>query len=116
MIVWVVTLEPWKGPSYTRQNTPFAVGIGGRAQARRRTIAQPVEVEETVLVLWEEIESQLDGLEYEDSFEEVEDNFDAYQPAPTETMPYQSSFSFDCEDMASPYGSGGERGVSEHGS
>jgi hypothetical protein len=26
---WVVTLEPWKGPGYTRRNTLFVVGIGG---------------------------------------------------------------------------------------
>jgi hypothetical protein len=50
-------------------------------------------------------------LEDEDILEEWEDNFNIIQLAPKERKPYQSSFSFDCEDMASPYGSGGERGV-----
>jgi hypothetical protein len=47
----------------------------------------------------------------EDFLEEWEDNFDIIQPTSKEKKPYQSSFSFDCEDMASPYGSGRERGV-----
>jgi hypothetical protein len=103
----VVTLEPWKGPGYTRQNTPFAVGVGGGVQARGRRTAHPVEVEDTVFTLWEEVESQLEELEYDYSFEEFEDNFDALQPTPRESKPFQSSF--ELEDMASPYG-GGERG------
>ena len=88
MIVWVVTLEPWKGPSYTRWNTSFAVGAGGGVQGRGKTTTHPMEVEDTVSILWEEVESQLDGLEYEDSFEEIEDNFDAFQPARKETKPF----------------------------
>jgi hypothetical protein len=58
--------------------------------------------------LWEEVESQLEELEYEHSFEELEDNFNAQQPTPRESKPFQSSF--ELEDMASPYG-GRERGV-----
>jgi hypothetical protein len=50
-------------------------------------------------------------LEDEGFLKECEDNFDIIQLAPKEKKPYQSSFSFDCEDMASPYGSSGERGV-----
>jgi hypothetical protein len=50
-------------------------------------------------------------LEDECFLEECEDNFDIIQPVPKEKKLYQSSFSFDCEDMASPYGSGRERGV-----
>ena len=111
MIVWIVTLESWKGPGYTRRNIPFAIGVVGGPQARGKTIAHPLEVEDTVSTSREETQSQLDELEYEESIEEVEDNFDAYPPVPTETTPYQSVFSLDCEDMASPYGSGGEWGV-----
>ena len=70
-----------------------------------------MEVEDTVTTSREEVETQLDRLEYQDSFEEVEDNFDVFQLVPQETKPYQSSFSLDCEDMASPYGSGGEQSV-----
>jgi hypothetical protein len=66
--------------------------------------------EVTVTTLWEEAELQPEELEDEGFLEEWEDNFDIIQPAPKEKKPYQSSFSFDCEDMASPYG-GGERGV-----
>jgi hypothetical protein len=61
--------------------------------------------------LWEEAELQPKELEDEDFLEEWEDNFDIIQPASKERKLYQSSFAFDCEDMASPYGSGGERGV-----
>jgi hypothetical protein len=50
-------------------------------------------------------------LEDECFLEECEDNFDIIQPVPKERKLYQSSISFDCEDMASSYGSGGERGV-----
>jgi hypothetical protein len=50
-------------------------------------------------------------LEDEDYLEKWKNNFDIIQPALEEKKPYQSSFSFDCEDMASPYGSGGERGM-----
>jgi hypothetical protein len=35
---WVVTLEPLKGPGYTRRNTLFAVGIGGGTPARNRRV------------------------------------------------------------------------------
>jgi hypothetical protein len=41
---------------------------------------------------------------------------DIIQPAPKEKKPYQSSFSFDCEDMASPYGSDGEWDVRQFSS
>jgi hypothetical protein len=114
---WVVILEPWKGPGYTRRNTPFAIGIGGGTPARNRrveSIDHLVTTENTVTTSWKETELQLEELEDEDFLEEWEDNFDIIQfiqPAPEEKKPYQSSFSFDCEDMASPYGSGGERGV-----
>ena len=50
-------------------------------------------------------------MEYQDSFEEVEDNFDVFQPILQETKPYHSFFFLDCEDMASLYGSGGECSV-----
>ena len=43
--------------------------------------------------------------------EEYEDNFDIIQPVPKEKKQYQLSFSFDCEDIAFLYGSGGEKGV-----
>jgi hypothetical protein len=48
---WVVTLEPWKGPGYTRRNTPFAVGIGGGTPARNKrveSIDHLVTIEDTV--------------------------------------------------------------------
>jgi hypothetical protein len=111
---WIVILEPWKGPGYTRRNTLFAVGIGGGTPARNRRVESVdhlVMIEDTVTTSWEEAELQPEELEDEDFFEEWEDNFDIIQPAPKEKRPYQSSFSFDCEDMASPYGSGGERGM-----
>ena len=60
---------------------------------------------------WQEIETQFDRWECQDSFEEVQENFDVFQPVPQETKPYQSSFSLDCEDMVSLYGNGGERNV-----
>jgi hypothetical protein len=69
-----------------------------------------VAVEDTVSTSREEEEFQLKESEYEHSSEEPGDNINARQPVPKEKKPYQSSFSFDCEDMASPYG-GGERGV-----
>jgi hypothetical protein len=111
---WVVILEPWKGPGYTRRNTPFAVGIGGGTPARNRRVESVdhlVTTEDTVTTSWEETELQPEELEDEGFLEEWEDNFDIIQPAPKEKRPYQSSFSLDCEDMASPYGSGGEWGV-----
>jgi hypothetical protein len=114
VIAWVVTLEPWKGPGYIRRNTPFAVGIGGRTPARKRrleSVDHLVTTEDTVTISWEEAELQPKELEDEGFLEEGEDNFDIIQPAPKDKKPYQSSFSFDYEDMASPYGSGGEQGV-----
>jgi hypothetical protein len=111
---WVVILEPWKGPGYTRQNTLFAVGIGGGTPATNRRVElldYLVTTEDTVTTSWEEAELQPEELEDEDLLEEYEDNFDIIQPAPKEKKPYQSLFSFDCKDMASPYSSGRERGV-----
>jgi hypothetical protein len=111
---WVVILEPWKGPGYTRRNTPFAIGIGGGTPARNRRVESVdhlVTTKDTVTTSWEEAELQPEELEDEDFLEEWEDNFDIIQPTLKEKKSYQSSFSFDCEDMASPYGSGGERGV-----
>jgi hypothetical protein len=111
---WVVTLEPWKGPGYTRQNTSFVVGIGGGTPARNRRI-EPVDhlvrTEDTVTTSWEEAELQLEELEDEGFLEEWEDNFDIIQPTPKDKKLYHSSFSFDWEGMASSYGSGGERGM-----
>jgi hypothetical protein len=107
-------LEPWKGPGYTRQNTPFAVGIGGGTPARNRRVESVdylVMIEDTIITSWEEAELQLEELEDEGFLEECEDNFDIIQPAPKEKKPYQSSFSFDCKDMASSYGSGGKWGM-----
>jgi hypothetical protein len=112
--VGVIILEPWKDPSYTRQNTPFAVGAGGRTPARGRRVELVdylVTVKDRIAIPWEEVESRQEGLEDEYFFEEVEDISDVPEPASKEKKPYQSSFSFDCEDMASPYGSSGERGV-----
>jgi hypothetical protein len=67
-----------------------------------------VEVEDTVSTSWEEEESQLEELEYENSSEEHEDNVNARQPTPRKSKPFQSLF--ELEDMASPYG-GREQGV-----
>jgi hypothetical protein len=108
---WVAILEPWKGPSYTRRNTPFTVGIGGGTPRRMESVDHLVTTEDAVTTSWEEVELQPEELEDEGFLEECEDNFDIRQRAPKEKKPYQSSFSFDCEDMASPYSSGGERGV-----
>jgi hypothetical protein len=111
---WVGILEPWKGPCYTRRNTPFVVGIGGGTPARNRrveSIDHLVTTEDTVTTSWEEAELQPEELEDKDFLEEWEDNSDIIQPASKERKLYQSSFSFDCADMASPYGSGGEWGV-----
>jgi hypothetical protein len=71
------TLEPWKGPGYTRRNTPFAVGAGGGTRVHGRRISYPVEVEDTVSTSWEEEESQLEELAYEHFSEELEDNVNA---------------------------------------
>ena len=70
-----------------------------------------VTVKDTIAIPWKEIESRQEGLEDEYFFEEVEDISDVPKLASKEKKPYQSSYSFDCKDMASPYGSGGERGV-----
>jgi hypothetical protein len=61
--------------------------------------------------LWEEAEFQPEELEDDCFLEKCEDNFDIIQSIPKKKKPYQSSFSFDCEDMASSYGNGRERGV-----
>jgi hypothetical protein len=81
------------------------------APAKSKGDNHPVVKEVTVTTSWEEAELQPEELEDECFLEECEDNFDIIQPAPKVKKPYQSSFSFDCEDMASLYGSGGERGV-----
>jgi hypothetical protein len=86
------TLEPWKGPGYTRRNTPFAVGAGRGTQVQGRRISYPVEVEDTVSTSWEEEEFQLEELEYEHSSEEPEDNVNARQPTPRKSKPFQSLF------------------------
>jgi hypothetical protein len=91
VIVWVVILEPWKGPGYTRRNTPFVVGIGGGTPARNRrveSVDHRVTTEDTVTTSWEEVELQLEELEDEGFLEECEDNFDIIQPAPKEKKPY----------------------------
>jgi hypothetical protein len=107
-------LEPWKGPGYTRRNTLFVVGAGEGTPVRSRRIESVdhlVMVKNMIAIPWEEVESQQEGLGDKYFFEKVEDISDVPEPAPKEKKPYQSSFSFDCEDMASPYDSGGERGV-----
>jgi hypothetical protein len=100
----VIILEPWKGPGYTRRNTRFTVDPRGEPEARE---IHPIVEEDTVSKPWEEEEYQPKVLE-----DECGDPFDIPQPIPQGRKPYQSSFAFDFEDMASPYGSGGgERGV-----
>jgi hypothetical protein len=100
----VIILEPWKGPGYTRRNTRFTVDPRGEPEAR---VIHPIVEEDTVSEPWEEGEYQPKVLE-----DECGDPFDIPQPIPQGRKPCQSSFSFDFEDMASPYGGGGgERGV-----
>jgi hypothetical protein len=70
-------------------------------------VIHPIVVEDTVSEPWEEGEYQPKVLE-----DECGDQFDIPRPIPQGRKPCQSSFSFDFEDMASPYGGGGgERGV-----
>jgi hypothetical protein len=100
----VIILEPWKGPGYTRQNTRFAVDLSGEPEAK---VIHPVVGEDMIFEPWEEGEYQPEVLE-----DKCGDHFDIPQPIPQGRKPCQSSFSFDFEDMASPYGGGGgERGV-----
>jgi hypothetical protein len=100
----VIILEPWKGPGYTRRNTRVTVETREELEAR---VIHPIVVEDTVSEPWEEGEYQPEVLE-----DECGDHFDIPQPIPQGRKPCQSSFSFDFEDMASPYGGGGrERGV-----
>jgi hypothetical protein len=100
----VIILEPWKGPGYTRQNTRFIIDPRGEPEAR---VIHPIVVEDTVSEPWEEGEYQPEVLE-----DKCWDHFDIQQPISQGRKPCQSSFSFDFEDMASPYGGGGgERGV-----
>jgi hypothetical protein len=87
------------------------VDVGGGVPATSKGGNHPVVKEVTVTILWEETKLQPEELEDKCFLEYCEDNFDIIQPVPKEKKPYQSSFSFDCEDMASLYGSGGERGV-----
>jgi hypothetical protein len=73
-----------------------------------------IVVEDTVFEPWEKGKYQPKVLEDEYFLDECGDHFDILQPIPQGRKPYQSSFSLDFEDMASPYGgrgSGGERGV-----
>jgi hypothetical protein len=100
----VIILEPWKRPGYTRQNTRFTVETREEPEAR---VIHPIVEEDTVSEPWEEGEYQSKVLE-----DECGDQFDIPQPISQGRKPYQSSFAFDFEDMASQYGSsGGERGV-----
>ena len=90
------------------------VGIGRRTPTRGRrieSIDHLVTIEDMVTTSWEEAKLQLEELENEDFLEEWEDNFDIIQLVSKKKKPYQSSFSFDCEDMASLYGSGREQGM-----
>jgi hypothetical protein len=91
-------------PGYTRRNTRFTVDPREEPEAR---VIHPIVVEDTVSEPWEEGEYQPEVLE-----DEYGDHFDIPRPIPQGRKPCQSSFSFDFEDMASPYGGGGgERGV-----
>jgi hypothetical protein len=86
----VVILEPQKGPGYTRRNTLFAVGAGGGTPARSRRVElvdHLITVEDTIAILWKEVESQQEGLEDEYFFEEVEDISDVPEPVPKEKKP-----------------------------
>jgi hypothetical protein len=105
----VIILEPWKGPGYTRRNTRFVVDPRGELEAR---VIHPVVVEDPVSEPREEGECQPEVLENEYFPDECGDHFDIQKSSPQGREPCQSSFSFDFEDMASPYGGGGgERGV-----
>jgi hypothetical protein len=56
---WVIILEPWKSPGYTRRNTPFAVSIGGGSPARNRRVESVdhlITTKDTVTTSWEEAE------------------------------------------------------------
>jgi hypothetical protein len=82
----------------------FTVETREEPEAR---VIHPIVVEDTVSEPWEEGEYQPKVLE-----DECGDHFDIPRPIPQGRKPCQSSFSFDFEDMASPYGGGGgERGV-----
>ena len=83
----------------------------GGAPAKKKEDNHLVMNEVTVTTLWKEAKLQLEELEDKCFFEECEDSFNIIQPVPKEKKLYQSSFSFDCEDMASLYGSGWEKGV-----
>jgi hypothetical protein len=105
----VIILEPWKGPGYTRRNTRFVVDPRGEPEAR---VIHPVVMEDMVSEPREKGEYQPEVLEDEYFPNEYGDHFDIQQPIPQGRKLYQSSFSLDFEDMASPYGGGdGERGV-----
>jgi hypothetical protein len=69
-------------------------------------------VEDTVFEPWEDGEYQPEVLEDEYFPDECGDHFDILQSIPQGKKPYQSLFSLDFEDMASPYAGGsGEKGV-----
>jgi hypothetical protein len=105
----VIILEPWKGPGYTRRNTRFVVDPRGGPEAK---VIHPVVVEDTVSKPREEGGYQPKVLEDKNFPNECGDHFDIQQPIPQGRKPCQSSFLFDFEDMASPYGGGGrERGI-----
>jgi hypothetical protein len=105
----IIILEPWKGLGYTRRNTQFVVDPRGEPEDR---VIHPVVEEDPVSEPREEEESQPEVLENEYFPDECGDHFDIQQSIPQGRKPCQSSFSFDFEDMASPYGGGGgEQGV-----
>jgi hypothetical protein len=83
----VVILEPWKGPSYTRWNTPFAVEEH-QPRPKSKGDNHPVVKEVMVTTSWEEAELQPEALEDESFLEECEDNFNIIQPVPKEKKPY----------------------------
>jgi hypothetical protein len=63
---WVVILEPWKGPGYTRWNIPFTVGIEGGTPTRNRRVESVdylITTEDMVTTSWEEAELQPEELE-----------------------------------------------------
>ena len=88
-ILWVTTsviiLEPWKGPSYTRWNTQFALDPRKEPEAR---VIHLVVVEDTIFESWEEEGYQPEVLEDEYFPNECGDHFDNQQPIPQGRKPY----------------------------
>jgi hypothetical protein len=109
VITSIIILEPWKGLGYTRRNTRFTVDPRGEPEAR---VIHLVVVEDPIFEPWEKGKYQSEVLEDEYFPDECGDHLDILQPIPQGRKHYQSLFSLDFEDMASPYGGGGdERGV-----